>query len=1851
MTSTLTDYDLSSELASYGEAGLWRGLRRSDQRPVLLKLLDAPSQDAVAWLRREHHILSQLSLDGVSSPLDLLHEGQRWGLVLDDHGLIPLQPAALEASLPMDEFLEIATQASRVLASLHEEGLTHRRICPEAILVDSATGRVELTDLSQASPLDLPPLAVPVWEAAFIPYMSPEHTGRIGRPLDHRSDLYGLGATLYHLLTGRAPFLATDAVGMIHAHVARAPESPLALRPDTPPVVAKILLRLLAKPPEDRYQSAFALAADFGRASREWRESGSLADFAIGTVDRSRHLRLSKLLYGREGELGALAELLQGEVPERRLALITGPAGIGKSAVVHAQRPLLQEQGGRFALGKFDQLASDVLYGALGEALRSLTHQLLAQPEAPLRQTQRRLKDALGLRAQALIEVVPELETLLGEQPPLAPLGALEAEHRFNALVLGFVECLATPKRPLVIFVDDLQWARPPSLRLLELLLLSERIKGMVVIGAFRDDEVPPGAPLLETLARLRDALPTSSFALGPLEVGHVRDLLCETLGRGGEEVAGLARLIHAQSQGNPFEVREQVRGMHAQGLLRFDEEHRTWAWDLDQISGSKAASDIVDLLLKGMERLSERGRELLRLAACIGGTFRLKTLAVIAEVAPEVLDQELGEVAEALFIQPAAAHVSITSQGGDPAMVVPIYSFRHDRIQQAAHALVPSEERAQTHLRIGRLLSLSLKQGEGLVSVIEVATQLNAGRTLITESAEREELAELNRQAALRARESTSWLDAQAFVRIACSLLSEESPLPLLYAVSEERARVEYLNGEGEVVREVVASALSRLKDPLERATLLDQLVILGTAEGRFAEAIASGRQALAGLGVTLPEDDLPAELERELAAITANRAGRSYEELAKAPAMTDPITTRAVQILVNLDSASYLSDPALYPVVVCQMVNLSLAHGPVSESAKAYASLGIVLGSLARYEEALHYTELGITLSERFDDKGQECRACHTMANHVLSWVRPTRGTDAFNERGYQAGYFASEILWCGFIQLFKLYNRFFAGRGLPEILDAAREGLEFCKRTGNQAGIDSIRGIQLTLRSLTGQTKEGEHEAFVADCRRREGTFALALYLCVQAEAELISGRPERALQLCQEARPLLPAVLGVIAIAGHNLTESLAALDLLKARGSADPELEALVERNQADLRRWADSCPANFECRWSLVEGARADRAGSQLEASRHFDRAAELAGVEGFSQIVAQADERQARLWAELLKPDLAQLFEQRATRAYARWGAISKADLSALRVEAPGPSAISNLDVEALLRASRAISGELVRSRLLPQMIEILGETAGAEWGFLILDGDADLEVEAAWGPGVSSAQRVALSDQPEVAEGVVRYTWRRAQEVVLSDASSEGPFVDDPTVSARQIRSLLAMPLVAQGKVRGVLYLANELITGVFTEDRLQVLRLLLPQVTTSLANSELFAQLEERTEALRADVAIRERTEQERAELESEVRQLQRLDAVGTLATGVAHDFNNLLQVIFGNSALARHHNTSEEVTECLEEINSAGIHARNLVGQLLKFSSPGKGWLDYTDLRTVVKEALGLLKSSARPDLQLVPILPPEAALVEAHATQLHQVVMNLCTNALQAIGTRGRLEISVEPITLSEPEHRGGVLLASGPYHLLRVKDDGPGMSRETRARVFDAFFTTKEGEGGTGLGLPVVRRIAEACRGAVEVDSRLGQGTTFSVYLPMVLGEESAEVETPPLHRIGTGQRILCVDDEEAITRLAQGLLSAIGFEPHVLNESRLALEVLKADPTTYEALVFDVRMPGISGIELARAAARLCPGLPILLLTAEATGEGDQLLEEGVVHSILRKPVTGAALGAAVAAALGLQA
>ncbi len=1701
MTSpTLPGYELQHLVAHLHGVSWWRG-ESTDKEPVLVEYASSTADqgEALAWLRRESEIVSALNLDCTMRLLAWVRQPHGAAIVYRDQNSTPLSD--LE-SCDLKTVLTIATQAAHALAQLHGRSMIHGRLSPEAIWFDSNTDRVEITDLSRAAGVVGP--GSQRWTIDSLRYASPEHTGRVGRQVDHRSDLYSFGAILYGLLTGNPLFDDDDIASLIHAHLARTPIAAAVENPKVPAVVSRVLERLLQKSPENRYQSTEALANDLQRCLKE-HVAGIDSDFTIGASDRDRRLKLSDKLYGRAAELDLMCA-----TAAVRIHLVTGKAGIGKSALVADYGRRLVDTGARVAYGKFEQYRLDVLHGALSDALRDVTRQLLSETDLTLLSTRQLLSERLGSNAPVLFELIPELCALLGTATYQEPveLGAAESTHRFGQQVLGFLECVVSPTRPLVLVLDDLQWAGVASLGLLELILLEGPQEGFHVVVPCRGEAVAEGSPVADTLAKLTSELQTQHTTLAPLQIEDVQEFLVDSLGRARDEVTPLARLVHQHSKGNPFVVRQLIHRMHSDGLLTFDERHRTWVWDLEKIPTSSLAGGIVEIVADDIGRLTDEAQDVLRLAACMGSTIEVTTLATVIERPIDEVDRILEKIAEALFIQPAAAHETATRADGEPTVFVPRYTFRHDRIQQAAYSLVPVDERPATHLRIGRLLQSQLELQNDAASLIQATEQLNAGRDLIDDPIERQALAQLNLAASTRARLSTSWLDAKRFIEIADELVDEDSaPQILLYEVRRERAFVEFLNGDTDSVRKVIHATLPTLDDPLHRATLLCQLVVLDTATGAYADAIAQGRRALQELDISLPKTDLPQALENELGRTAHHRAGRSFDALAIAPVMTDPIKKLAVRILVELDSPTFLSNFDLYAVVVSKMVSLSLEHGPVPESSKAYASFGIVLGpKLGRYEEALRYNQLGIAISERFGDKGQECRACHTMANHNLSWRMPVRGTNAFNERGYQAGYQAGEILWCGYIQTFKVYNRFFEGRGLRTALEDAREGIEFCRSTGNRVGIDALEGMRLTLRTLSGETSDAEHEALVAQCTQNSSAMALGLYLCVRAEAELVAGRPARALALCDEAEPYMPNLRGIIVVVGRNLVESLAALSLIAdADECRRTELMARVEKNQNEMRAWADSCPSNFECRWLLVEADRARVSGDLMRSSTLFDESAAKAEAEGFTQIEAFGHERQALLWAEANKPEVATVYRRLAQQDYQRWGAktgeLSQGDqpeledaqhsLADLDLEDTQQD-LADLDLEALMKAARALSGELQRERLPMIILKLMVVVSGAEWGHLILDSEDGLRVEATTGHSEISETSVRLADHDEIAERIVRFVFRSGEDVILSEACSDGPFTGDPCVVRRQIRSLLAVPLTVQGETRGVLYLTNELVSGAFGASRVSVLRMLLAQAAVSLSNAELFARIEEQSVTL-LDHQRRqtELAETKLAELRQKLVHQTRLATIGQWTASIAHEIRNPLGAVRNAAYFLKTRTFAQDdpkVTQYLDMIDQEINSVERVIASMLQMVRAKKPIKKPFDLSHTIQEVVKTLDTNANIKIEL--LSDHEPFMINADHGLCRQVIVNLVTNAIQAVNEQGKIRI--------ETKRENG-------HDMIFVQDSGPGINEELRNRLFEPLFTTKA--KGTGLGLTICREIIQLHDGTITVEES-DTGALFCVRLP-----------------------------------------------------------------------------------------------------------------------------------------------
>jgi predicted ATPase len=911
-------YKIQQEIYRGRRRVVFRAVRERDGYRAVVKTSsdEFPTPAQLSALRREHQILSSLGIEGVARPLELVIHRDRIALVLEDAGGMPLKELLASGPLAVTAALRIGAQLAGVLGELHRRGIIHKDVNPNNILVDPASSRVTLTDFGIATRLasEQQPPTHPHLLEGTIAYLSPEQTGRMNRDVDYRTDLYSLGVTLYEMLTARLPFEGSDPLELIHGHIARVPEPPASHRADIPRVVSDLVMRLLEKMPEARYQSAPGVRADLARLADELEATGTVAEQPLGAADGPTRFAVPQRLYGRAAETAALRAGFERAVAGApRLVLVSGYSGIGKTSLINEVYRARARGQARLITGKFDQLARDVPYRALAQAFQTLVRQILAGTDEDVQAWAGRLGEALGPSAQVVVDVIPDLQRILGPQPPAPEVGAAEAQNRFNLVFRKLVATLARPDQPLVLLLDDLQWADAATLALLPVLLTDPSIRGLLVVGAYRDNEVAPSHPLRLAVAELFGRVPVEEITLPPLDAGHLRELVADALRSDAIHAAAAADLVLAKTAGNPFFVRQLLQSLHADGLIVFDEAGGGWRMDLGRTANVALADNVLALMAAKIARLAGPTQRALWLAACVGNRFDLGTLATVSETEPAAAAADLWEAVEEGLVVPEGASYGFApdlSAGIDPGEIG--YRFLHDRVQQAAYALIPDERRRQAHLTVGRLL---LERGADRADdLFDVVNHLNYGRALVTDPAERLRLTELNLAAGRRAKASAAYPSALTYFTVGTELLPAnawEQGYELTFALYLERAEAEYLCGRLEEAERTFGELRDHARSALDLADVYALLLVQYETMSRYADAIAAGLDGLRRLGVALSDD--PAAWERELAAEldAIRRAIGSWEIsiLVDLPPVREPAIRQAMRLLQAIWAPAYIS------------------------------------------------------------------------------------------------------------------------------------------------------------------------------------------------------------------------------------------------------------------------------------------------------------------------------------------------------------------------------------------------------------------------------------------------------------------------------------------------------------------------------------------------------------------------------------------------------------------------------------------------------------------------------------------------------------------------------------------------------------------------------------------------------------------------------------------------------------------------------------------------------------------------------------------------------------------------------
>ncbi len=1377
----LSGYRVTQQIYESDHTLVYRGIQENQQISVILKLPrnDYPSFNELVRFRNQYTIAKTLNLPGIVKPLALERYRNGYVLVMEDCGGVSLLEYSGSHPLNIPQFLQLAIAITQILDGLYQQGVIHKDIKPANIIINPQTLEIKLIDFSISSrlPKENPELLHPHLLQGTLSYISPEQTGRMNRGIDYRTDFYSLGVSFYELLVGQLPFPSLDPMELIHAHLAKIPAFPHHIKPDIPVSLSQIVMKLMAKNPEDRYQSAYGLRHDLQLCLQQWENINPVIYFDLGGRDISDRFVIPEKLYGREADVKTLlAAFERVATGSREMMVVAGFSGIGKTALVNEVHKPIVRQNGYFIQGKFDQFQQNRPFSALIQALRDLMGQLLSESAAQVEAWKRQILDALGEQGQVIIDVIPELERLMGQQPSVTELTPDAAQNRFRLLFKQFIQVFTTQAHPLVIFIDDLQWADSASLNFIQRLISETDTGYLLLIGAYRDNEVNDAHPLILTLEEIhKTSAKLSQITLTPLSRQALNHLIADTLNCSLFQAAPLTELVYQKTQGNPFFSIQFLKALHADGWITFNAPNGYWQCDIAQIKGLALTDDVVEFMALQLQKLPLPTQDILKLAACIGNPFDLATLALISEQSLNETAAHLWSALEAGLVSPTHEFYKFYQHEGVGDDEIPItaetesttvtYKFLHDRVQQAAYSLIPLDLKQKTHVHIGRLLLQNTDKDD---NIFEIVNQLNYGIDLINQPAEREQLAQLNLIAGQKAKAATAYVTALNYFQVGLKLITNDSwhcQYDLTLALYNQATEAAYLSGELELMQQFAAVVLPQAQTLGDKVKVYQVQIQAGIAQNKFSEAIQTALSVLQQVGIEFPETPSQSDIERALSETQSKLAGKNPLDLTELPLMTDSYTQIAMRILSSVIPATFKALPELFPLIVLKQVNLSLDYGNAPLSAFTYACYGLLLcGDIGDIELGYQFGEVALQLLNRLTIKELKANILEVVTTYIKPWKEPLKETLNPLLDAYKSGLETGNLEFAAYSLFVYSYYAYFNGKELNSLAKKMATYSIQMQQLKQGAALSLHQPYQQAVLNLIGQTEypwrligevynEDTQLSLLRQANNREAicyVYLNKMILCY------LFGKYEQAVDYANLAERDLA---GGLPVAIFHFYDSLARLARYDEASRAEQEtILEKVNANQDKMRNWAVHAPMNFLHKFELVEAERHRVFGNLTEAIDSYEQAIAGAKTSEYIQEEALANERAAQFYVAWGKPKIAQVYLIDAYYGYVHWGA--KAKVEALQAHYPQlltklsasrdlktptttksltttTSSITGnketLDLATISKASQAISSEIVLEKLLKTLMEILLENAGAQLGYLILEHQGQFFIEAA--------------------------------------------------------------------------------------------------------------------------------------------------------------------------------------------------------------------------------------------------------------------------------------------------------------------------------------------------------------------------------------------------------------------------------------------------------------------------------------------------------------------------------------
>nr|WP_240795367.1 ATP-binding sensor histidine kinase [Aquibacillus halophilus] len=1701
---------------------LYKAYSINDDRVVGIKKMNQMKNARdQAEIIHDFQVTKELRSKSVLQPEKLERYGSQIYVVTEYFQGVTLEKLLSQHPFDLKTFLRIAIQISNVVMNVHQTTIIHKSLQPQNILLNHRMDEIKLTGFHQSTQLTSEiqhPNISPYQLKERVAYMSPEQTGRMNRSLDHRSDLYSLGVIFYQIVTGRLPFLAEHPAEMIHQHLAKVPPSPRDIHEEIPVIISDIIMMLLEKMPESRYQSAYGLKEDLDTCL-SLLDSGEVCSFPLKEKDNVTLYEVASRLYGRKESIN---QLIEGFVRVRdggtECIFVYGPSGIGKTVLVNElHKPLVREKG-YFISGKFIKLEQQIPYAPVIQALQELLRQIMSEGSTSIEKWRIIINQELGSYTAVIANFIPEVNWLIGSQVELPALPPEGVHNRFRQAIRKFIGIFSKAEHPLVLFLDDLQWADAATLDLLEHLVGSAESQHLLVIGGYRDNEVYVGHPFEVMLKNISARnVPITQLEVGHLSPAHLGEWIKDTLAIHQTEAVFLEDLVYRITQGNPFFISQVFQSLQYEGIITFDSAQRNWTSNMESLKEIPMDETIIDFILKRIARLDEETKEILNLAACFGNRFNLLSLAQITEKSYGDLAKKLWKGLEEGLIIPLDSSYKWVYPNENMTLLSehpPSYLFLHDKVQQAFYMGLSEEIREGTHSKIGLELLRHYDDKKREEHIFEIVNHLNNSPHLLTNQKQLE-LVEWNWQAGEKAKNRAAKESALHFYQKGLELLPAdkwESHYSATLKIMVGLGEAQYLNHLFDDAEATFDELLLRAHSNHEKLRIYDMKIMLYTHIHRVKQATAAGLAGLELFNWKFKKQPNKMDIAKEYLLTKLALIRRKDTDLLKLPAVTDKNQQLVMRTLINTNAPTYHFNQNLATILMLRALRLTLKHGDMDITALVYNNYALTMSAgFNDYDTSYQYGRLAINHVEKYQDNSLKARVYFVFGTFVNHWKKHIRYSLDYLERSQRLCIESGNVFLAGANSSFIGIILLIKGDNLQDVSVGIKRQLEFASQNEYVLSNDLLGELANWIEVLSNKNTAVNWE-FPEITNDPSATI---IHYTVRLQMTYLFQNEDQAIEIIERLELLVKETMILIVAPDYCFYHALWTAKFIRNATLPINQGKARMVKKLAKLKKWATHSPTNYMHKYLLVKGELARVEGNGEEAIRLYNRAINLAEENGYLQDVAIANACAADYYLDKKLPKSAKTYIMDAYLTYQTWGAERIAyDLSQKHLElnlnfnfnevaATVQMENESLDVNTIFEAAGVISGEIVLNRLLRKLLPIVLSNAGAEYAHLFLTKDNNPYLTATSDINrnvIIHENTEQLSDHGLFSKTIVNYVAHTKEAVVLGDAANKGAFVEDHYIKEHKALSIYCLPILYQQKVTGIIYLENNQATNVFTKETITLLTLLASQAAIAIENAHLYANLEEkvdtRTKLLKKANQNLTLANKSLAETE-EVRR--------KMLSNISHDLRSPIATIHGyvDAILDGLVDDPKQQIDYMNVIKRRLTLLNSLVQDLFDLAQLESGNVSFTmDIvpidqlfeRLCNQFELEVNKAGLRYHWEITPYGEIYYPLVEADLQRMEQVMNNLVSNAIKHT-KKGEIRISLS--------------LESSSEAIIAVQDQGTGISPSELPYVFDRFYTNRNqsGEQGHGLGLAISKEIIDAHNGEIWVESKEGEGTRFSFSL------------------------------------------------------------------------------------------------------------------------------------------------